>query len=87
MKISMDNLRDEFHEEFMKFPETFLTKLRPVQARRVTEIKESVISEEVLKQKAVGSETSSMKRVGTSAPSTNWADPSNSNEDFSRAQI
>jgi len=34
----------------MKFPETFLTKLRPIQAMRVTEIKESVISEEVLKE-------------------------------------
>jgi hypothetical protein len=50
MKISMDNLRDRFHEEFMKFPETFLTKLRSIEAKRVTEIKESVNSEEVLKQ-------------------------------------
>jgi len=38
MKISMDNLRDKFHEEFMKFPETFLTKLRSIQAMRVTKM-------------------------------------------------
>ena len=48
--------RDKFHEEFMKFRETFLTKLSPIQAKRVKwgggEASEQMVQK-----------TSSMKRV------------------------
>ena len=87
MKISVDNLRDKFHEEFMKFRETFLTKWRPIQAKRVTEMRWKAKEKERCWKKqasvlAVGSknffhEASLNSQSWTSASSTNGADPSN----------